>query len=121
MLLEAKAVTMFNECFTLYYQWVSKLRPSGKSTAAQDISKMASVAGNPCISRQQVQCQEAARDGLDALCMSILHLSLILVERHESGTLPPISFSLLSPGSSFLSFHRTILFFIQMLCLNMIS
>ncbi|KAL1538923.1 hypothetical protein AAHA92_27610 [Salvia divinorum] len=85
LLLEAKAVTMFNECFTLYYQWVSKLRSSGRITAAQDISKMASVAGNPCISRQQVQCQEATRDGLDALCMRILHLSLILVERHETG------------------------------------
>ncbi|XP_057771209.1 LOW QUALITY PROTEIN: uncharacterized protein LOC130991025 [Salvia miltiorrhiza] len=85
MLLEAKAVTVFNECFTLYYQWVSKLRPSGKIVVAQDISKMASIDGNPCGSLQQVQCQEAVRDGLDALCVSILHLSLILVERHESG------------------------------------
>lgn len=105
MLLEAKAMTMFKECFTLYYQWVSKLRPSGKIVAAQDISKMASVDVNPGISRQQVQCREAMRDGLDILCMSILHLSLILVERHESGTLSPISFSLLPPVSSFPFFH----------------
>lgn len=111
MLLEAKAVTMFNECFTFYYQWVSKLRHSGKIAVAQDISKIASVNGNPCISRQQVQCQEAMRDGLDALCMSLLDLSLFLVERHESGTFSPVSFSLLPPASSFPSFHPMLVIF----------
>lgn len=85
MLLEAKAVTMFNECISLYCLWVSKLRPSGKVVADQDISKMVPVDDDP-ISRQQVQRQEAVRDGLAALRMSLLHLSLILVERHESGT-----------------------------------
>lgn len=87
MLLEAKAVTMLNECFSLYYQWVSKLRPSSKVVADQDINKMAPVDGEPRVSHQQVQCLEARRGGLDALRIRLLHLSLILVERHESGTL----------------------------------
>lgn len=94
MLLEAKAVTMFNECFTLYYQLVSKLLPSGKIVVAQDTSEMAPIHGDPYISRRQVQCQEARWDGLDALCMSLLHLSFIIVERHESGTLSYLSFFL---------------------------
>lgn len=121
MLLEPKAVTMFNECFTLYYQLVSKLRPSGKVVVAQDTSEMAPINGDPHISRQQVHCQEARWDGLDALCMSLLHLSFIIVERHESGTL---SYSL----SFFFILHFLLSFFWSMFVdnfqikrLNMIS
>lgn len=98
MLLEAKAVTMLNECFSLYYQWVSKFRPSGKMVADQDITKMAPVDGEPSVSRQQAQCLGARRVGMDALRMRLLHLSLILVERHESGTLLSKFFSLFLPS-----------------------
>lgn len=92
MLLEAKAVTLFSECFTSYNQWLSKLQPSGRTIVAQDTSKMSPVDSDPSISRQLVHSQEAMWDGLNALCMSILHLSLIIVERHESGTLSSLSF-----------------------------
>lgn len=82
---------MFIECFTSHYQWISKLWPfvrsSGRVVVAQDISEMAPLDGDSSVNPQQVQCQEAMWDRLEALSMSLLHLSLILVERDETGAL----------------------------------
>ncbi|KAL8476053.1 hypothetical protein ACS0TY_028647 [Phlomoides rotata] len=91
MLLEATTLTMYIECFTSYHQRISELLPSAPSCSgvvvAQDISEMAHLDGCPSLNLQQVQCQEAMWGRLESLSMSLLHLSLILVKREESGKL----------------------------------
>ncbi|KAI3452089.1 hypothetical protein Pfo_008754 [Paulownia fortunei] len=96
MLLEATALTMFIECFTSYYQWISELWPSGRSSSrvvvAQYISEMALLDGQPSVNPQQVQRREVMWDRLEAFTMSLLHLSVVLVERDESGRLQELLF-----------------------------
>lgn len=91
MLLEATTVTMFIECFSLYYQWISELWPSGPSSGkvviAQGISEIAPIGGHPSISPQQFQRRKVMWDRVESVSLSLFNLSLVLVERDEYGML----------------------------------
>ncbi|KAL8044377.1 hypothetical protein ABFX02_08G042900 [Erythranthe guttata] len=91
VLLEATAVTMLIEGFTSYYRWISELQPSGrlsgKAVVGQYTSEIAPADGQPSINRQQVQSRKVMWDCVESVSMSLLNLSLVLVERDEYGKL----------------------------------
>ncbi|KAG8384490.1 hypothetical protein BUALT_Bualt04G0123100 [Buddleja alternifolia] len=91
ILLEATAVTVFVECFTSYYHRFTELwlsgRSSGRVVVANDIREMTPLDGHPSLHPQQVQQSEVMWSRLEAFSMSLLHPSLVLVERDESGRL----------------------------------
>ncbi|KAL0332240.1 UNVERIFIED_CONTAM: Vacuolar protein sorting-associated protein 13a [Sesamum calycinum] len=96
MLLEATALTMLIECFTLYYQRISDLWPSGLSSGRVVVvqSEIAPLDGHSSVSPQQVQLEKVMWDRLEASSVSLLHLSLILVERDESGRFQELLFEI---------------------------
>ncbi|KAL7101240.1 hypothetical protein ACP275_08G043400 [Erythranthe tilingii] len=91
VLLEATAVTMLIEGFTSYYRWISELQPSGRSSGrvvvGQYTSEIAPADGPPSINRQRVQSRKVMWDCVESVSMSLLNLSLVLVERDEYGKL----------------------------------
>ncbi|GER30822.1 hypothetical protein STAS_06785 [Striga asiatica] len=90
VLVEAAAVTMFVECSTSYYQKISDFWPSGlsscKDAVSQYVTEMVPLDNYLSANPQQVQCPEVTWDRLQAFSMSLFHLSLILMERDESGS-----------------------------------
>ncbi|KAK4416260.1 hypothetical protein Salat_2451500 [Sesamum alatum] len=96
LLLEATALTMLIECITLYYQRMSDLWPPGLSSGRVVVvqSEIAPLDGHSSVSPQQVQHQKVMWDFLEASSVSLLHLSLILVERDESGRLQELVFEI---------------------------
>ncbi|KAK4393366.1 hypothetical protein Sango_1807400 [Sesamum angolense] len=96
MLLEATALTMLIECFTLYYQRISDLWPSGLSSGRVVVvqSEIAPLDGHSSVSSQQVRLEKVMWDRLEASSVSLLHLSLILVERDESGRFQELLFEI---------------------------
>ncbi|CAA0840903.1 Protein of unknown function (DUF1162 [Striga hermonthica] len=89
VLVEAAAVTMFVESFTSYYQKISDFWPSGlsscKDAVSQYVTEMVPLDNDLSANPQQVQCPEVTWDRLQAFSMILFHLSLILMERDESG------------------------------------
>ncbi|KAL2240290.1 UNVERIFIED_CONTAM: hypothetical protein Sindi_0670200 [Sesamum indicum] len=96
MLLEATALTMLIECFTLYYQRISDLWPSGLSSGRVAVvqSEIAPLDGHSGVSTQHVQLEKVMWDRLEASSVNLLHLSLILVERDESGRFQELLFEI---------------------------
>ncbi|GFP80965.1 hypothetical protein PHJA_000239800 [Phtheirospermum japonicum] len=96
VILEAAAVTMFIECFALYYQKISEFWPSGlssgKAVVPQYVTEIVPLDSHHSANPQQVQCREVIWDCLEAFSMSLSHLSLVLMERDESGRLHELLF-----------------------------
>ncbi|KAK6129038.1 hypothetical protein DH2020_037218 [Rehmannia glutinosa] len=96
VLLEATAMTMFIECFTSYYQKITELWPSGLSSVKVVVPpygrQMVPPDGHPSTNPQQGQTREAMWNRLEAFSMSLFHLSLVLLERDESGRLQELLF-----------------------------
>ncbi|KAL0377792.1 UNVERIFIED_CONTAM: hypothetical protein Sradi_3084700 [Sesamum radiatum] len=96
MLLEATALTMLIECFTSYHQRISDLWPSGLSSGRVVVvqSEIAPLDDHSSVSPQQVQLEKVMWDRLEASSVSLLNLSLILVERDESGRFQELLFEI---------------------------
>ncbi|KAL3616453.1 hypothetical protein CASFOL_039843 [Castilleja foliolosa] len=96
VILEAAAVTMFIECFALYYQKISELWPSGlssgKAVVPQYVTEIVPLDSHNSTSPQQVQCREVMWDCLEEFSTSLSHFSLVLMERDESGRLHELLF-----------------------------
>lgn len=86
MLLEAAALRMFIECFTLYYQKLAEHWPSGvlsgKAVVPHYVSELVPLDSHPSANHQQVQ---VILEHLKAFSMSLFGFSLILLERDEHG------------------------------------
>ncbi|KAL3833397.1 hypothetical protein ACJIZ3_008133 [Penstemon smallii] len=95
VLLEATAAVMFVECITSYYHWILELWPTGQSSrkveVAQNSREMAALDGHSNPNLQKAR-QELLWDHLKLFSMSLLHLSLVLVERDESGRVQELLF-----------------------------
>ncbi|KAL0450266.1 UNVERIFIED_CONTAM: hypothetical protein Slati_1583000 [Sesamum latifolium] len=96
MLLEATALTMLIECFTSYHQRISDLWPSGLSSGRVVVvqSEIAPLDDHSSVSPQQVQLEKVMWDRLEASSVSLMNLSLILVERDESGRFQELLFEI---------------------------